>query len=483
MLPVRLPQGPGRRSVLEHYLRDPACWHKVDLVRHRDPAAPGGWRYEAHLLVLGPGYTAPGVVARRAAAAGLDRRGGVDVNVSNLAVVSVPTGLTDLTDSAGLAGSAFLDAAGGGLVASRLTRAAGHEAALAVDRLRQRRRNRALQRSRRAANPAQYQLSERQQRRAERRAAAGLAAVHVSVPGGARVANAAGVPVRAHRRDDLSNSYLRLRAQAVVDGAARTAAGRTRARIMAADLVAVHGARLTVEDGDIRHWARRWGRGIHAFTPGMLLHALDREVTAVAALRSHDTETMAGTVGLLRAGTRHTAWTQHCLCGNRVPKQLRDRRHTCPTCGLHGDRDLVAALVGAHTALTDPNQPGTAHIDWTATRYTLDQYGVEAINQGLQGALTESTGTPRPDRHHTSARTRRPQRSTHPSGRTGQAEGCRRARRTTGTSHSTNQWPVPSTTPDETNPAPADRTTPERRAAHPGLLDKTDTKPDKSIRP
>ncbi|MEV6932864.1 hypothetical protein AB0M46_51395, partial [Dactylosporangium sp. NPDC051485] len=57
VVPVRLPQGPGRRPVLEHYLAYPDGWHKIDLVRHRDPGSLGGWRYEAHLMVLGPGYT------------------------------------------------------------------------------------------------------------------------------------------------------------------------------------------------------------------------------------------------------------------------------------------------------------------------------------------------------------------------------------------------------------------------------------------
>ncbi|MEV6929092.1 hypothetical protein AB0M46_32005 [Dactylosporangium sp. NPDC051485] len=265
VIPVRLPQGPGRRPVLEHYLAYPDGWHKIDLVRHRDPGAAGGWRYEAHLMVLGPGYTSPAVTQRRQAAALLERRGGVDVNVSNLTVVSVPVGPD------------------GGLAASRVARTGDHDAVLVEERLRQRRRNRALDRSRRAANPGQYRLSPRQQRRADRRRAVGLPPVQVTVPGGPRVANTVGIPVRAYRHDIASSTYRRLRGRVVADGAARTKAGHTRARITAAALVAVHGAGLVVEDADIRVWARRWGRGIHAFTPGMLLTALRRETTAVVA--------------------------------------------------------------------------------------------------------------------------------------------------------------------------------------------------------
>ena len=51
-LPVRLPSAPSNQPILDHYLSDPTRWHKIDLVRERDPGAPDGWRYEAHLMVL-----------------------------------------------------------------------------------------------------------------------------------------------------------------------------------------------------------------------------------------------------------------------------------------------------------------------------------------------------------------------------------------------------------------------------------------------
>jgi hypothetical protein len=460
VLPVHLPQGPARSPVLEHYLADPDRWHKVDLVRHRDPAAVGGWRYEAHLMILGPGYTSSAVTARREAAAGLHRRGGVDVNVSNLAVVSIPT----------LPASPAIPTipAGPGqptgdtrLRATRVAKTGTDVDRLAAERLRQRRRNRALQRSRRSSNPTQYQPSTRQQQRADRRAAAGLPAVQVSTPAGPRIANTAGMPVHAYRHDQLSNRYRRLRADAAAAGEARTQAGRTRARNVAADLVAVHGTDLVVEAGDLRVWARRWGHGMYAFTPGMLLAALDHETAKVTALTASDGAGGAGGAtggGLVRAGTRHTAWTQHCLCGTRVPKQLRHRRHACTACGITGDRDLVAALIGAHTVLTQPGVPASARIDWTHASSTHCRLGVDTINQGLQGALTESTGHHRP--HPNGASGRRPQRSTHHPTRD---SGCRRARRTTGK--------VPPTTPDETphRTTCGNGTVPERRDAHPGL--------------
>ena len=89
VMPVRLPQGSGQSVRLAHFLRDPATWHKIDLVRVRDRHAPGVWRYQAHLVILGTGWTSPTVAAQRAAAP-RDRHAGVDGNVSNIAVASLP---------------------------------------------------------------------------------------------------------------------------------------------------------------------------------------------------------------------------------------------------------------------------------------------------------------------------------------------------------------------------------------------------------
>ena len=48
-----------------------------------------------------------------------------------------------------------------------------------------------------------------------------------------------------------------------------------------------------------------WGKRIGLFSPGMLQAALNAEAEA--------------TGGTYRqAGTRHTAMSQHCLCGSRV---------------------------------------------------------------------------------------------------------------------------------------------------------------------
>jgi hypothetical protein len=192
VLPVRLPSGAGRWARLVHFLGDPATWHKIDLVRRRDASAPRGWAYEAHLMVLTGGYASPATRARRHAAAGLERVAGIDGNVSNLSVASLPD---------------TLDPADGQLVCSRVELTERELAALARLERKARDRRRALDRSRRATNTRQYRLSKRQQDRAERRTKSGLAQRQVTVPGGARVANAAGVPKQAYRKDDLSGGY------------------------------------------------------------------------------------------------------------------------------------------------------------------------------------------------------------------------------------------------------------------------------------
>jgi len=337
VLPVRLPAAPSNQPILDHHLGDPARWHKIDLVRDRDPTAPGGWRYEAHLMVLTSPYVAPAVRARReiAAVETAGRRAGIDVNVSNVTVAS--------------------HAGGDDLQITRVTHDASARRAMGLRGQRQRRRNRRLDRSRRARNPDQYDLSARQREHLRRRAIAGLPPVQL-VPQGARKRRANGTPVQAYRRDALSNTYRRERAAAACDAGAASQAQRGLAREIAARFVRDHGCRFVVEDCDLRSWARRWGRRLAAFTPGTLLGTIEREAVAVATMAA-----VAG--GVARASTRTTALSQHCLCGARVAKPLGERTHACTSCGLRGDRDAVSAALGACVTLAARAQPQSAELD------------------------------------------------------------------------------------------------------------------------
>ena len=368
VLPVRLPTAPSNQPSLEHHLADPSRWHKVDLVRNRDPNTPGGWRYEAHLMVLTTPYVSPETAARRATAAiaAMDRRAGLDVNVSNITVASHERG-----DSVRV---------------TRIERDATQQQRDQWRTRRDRRRLRALDRSRRATNRAQYQLSKRQEKRARRRAASGLSPVAV-VPMGPRMARADGVPLQAYRRDRVSASYRRGRAAQAADAAASAQARRDRARQVAADLVAAHGYRLVVEDTSIAAWSRSWGRAVAAFSPGLLIAALDREARAVASIAG-------GLGGVERAATRPTALSQHCPCGVRVAKRLADRVHRCPVCRLVADRDAVAAVLASFVTFAEAGRPSSASVDYTAVAAALPalRRALSFPSSGWQDTLSESTG-------------------------------------------------------------------------------------------
>jgi hypothetical protein len=156
-------------------------------------------------------------------------------------------------------------------------------------------------------------------------------------------------------------------------------------------------------------WSRHWGRALAAFAPATLVTALEREAAAVARI--------AGvTGGVLRASTRTTALSQHCLCGTRVSKSLADRVHDCRTCGLVGDRDAVAAVLAAHVVLATCDQPSSARVDFTACRNTLDRSHTRAALRdtldtplkGRQDVPSESTACSARDGSFITWRTRPP---------------------------------------------------------------------------
>ncbi|MFE6491920.1 hypothetical protein [Streptomyces sp. NPDC057748] len=364
VVPVRIPQGAGQWECVQHFLSNPSAWHKVDLVRRRKASAPGGWAYEAHLMVLGPGYSSPAVRGMRDRAAQIDRIGGVDGNVSNLSVVSFP---------------AQFD--GGMPVSTEVTLTDAEQALLEKQAKKQRSRARALERSRRATNTAQYGLSKKQAARAQRRADKGLTPKTVTVPGGAREARSDGVPKQAFRCDRLSANYRQQRARQAEHAASIAEHRRHRARLVAREITAAHGPVLVVEDCDIRTWYRLWGKRLSQTTPGMLISALKVECEAAGGR-------------LVRASTWSTALSQHCMCGERVCKTLRDREHKCTACGLVGKRDLVSAAPAAFVRFTDVDDPKTAFLDTTASRNAQITYA-EALEEALRESTTPSPNTPR----------------------------------------------------------------------------------------
>ncbi|HET6346782.1 MAG TPA: zinc ribbon domain-containing protein, partial [Myxococcota bacterium] len=281
--------------------------------------------------------------------------------MSNLAVVSFPRSYSP---------------ADGEVASTRVILSEEERARLAQKRRQDRARQRALNRSRRAGNPQRYHLSHGQRKRAERRGAAGLDKREVVVPGGGRLVDARGKPSRSYRDDVLSKGYRRTRGRHA-QAAASFHEGRThRARRAAAAIVAVHGPHLTIEEGNVGAWFRRWGRSCLAFTPGRLIRALGEECTASGG-------------SLVRVSTSCTALSQRCICGGPVPKALSQRIHACPACGLTGDRDLVSAALAAFTTLDDPGDPTTARVDYDLARRTQCAFG-----QRLKAAVAEFPGVP-----------------------------------------------------------------------------------------
>jgi hypothetical protein len=204
---------------------------------------------------------------------------------------------------------------------------------------------------------------------------------------GPRLTNAAGTPIQSYRKDMLSASYRRGRAAQVAEDAASARARRDHARQVAADVVAAHGTRLVVEDAPIAAWSRQWGAAIAAFSPGLLVAAIDREARAVTALSG-------ACGGALRAATRPTALSQHCPCGARVAKALGDRVHACGVCGLRGDRDTVAALLASFIEFAEPGQPASARVDYVAATNALPAIRAALSASpfsGWQDTLSEST--------------------------------------------------------------------------------------------
>jgi hypothetical protein len=274
--------------------------------------------------------------------------------------------------------------------AARIERTGHAKAKAQKQAKRERRRQRALDRSRRASNRAQYQLSRRQEKRARRRAEAGLSPVEV-IPAGPRVARADGKPMQSYRKDLLSASFRRGRAAQAAESASQAKARRAYAQQLASQLVREHGYQLVVEDTSIATWARSWGRALSAFSPGLIVAAIEREATAVARLVG------VTDAGVARASTRTTALSQRCLCGLRAKKTLAQRTHACTACGVRADRDAMAAVLAACVVVRERSTPASAYIDEDVAQALLYHVRTRVVlsdtlsDKGRQDVPTEST--------------------------------------------------------------------------------------------
>jgi hypothetical protein len=364
-LPVLLPQGRGQWDRVTHFLSDPESWHKINLVRRPDQSQPGGWRYEMHLLVLNSGHTSPKnkeLLGR----APTTRVACVDVNVSNLSVVSVVR-------------SATVGLGPRDLISTVVAKGNLEQDFLKKAEAKKRRGQKKCDRSRRSTNDSQYQKSNAQIKRDSKRVTRGLKPVETQVPGGARLARADGKPTQAYYRDTLSGSYKIQRRSLGETDRARSLTKQIKAHDIAVQLSAIHGTNWIIEDCNLSTWARLWGKSLHAFAPGMITAEL-------AALATR----LGGT--FTKVSTTQTALSSHCLCGHAKKKGLSERVHSCDHCGFTGDRDLVSAGLGTCVVLSEVPAAASVWVDYTRAASILDALtSPNALHQGYQDALTSQT--------------------------------------------------------------------------------------------
>jgi len=99
------------------------------------------------------------------------------------------------------------------------------------------------------------------------------------------------------------------------------------------------GHQVVTEKLDLRAWAKRWGKSVGHRAPGMFQVSLGRKAEASGG-------------SFLEVSTRETFLSSRCLCGKRVKKELKERKHTCGCAflpeGSFADRDEFSAFLAFH---------------------------------------------------------------------------------------------------------------------------------------
>src|SRR5262249_48498017 len=107
------------------------------------------------------------------------------------------------------------------------------------------------------------------------------------------------------------------------------------------------GATFQLEQLSYRAWQRRFGRSIQLCAPSLFVDRLSRLAASAG-----------GTLGAVSPPPAKLSPT--CHRGRVAAKLLRQRWHTCPTCGASAQRDLFSAFlarfVHSETSLLDAGQ-------------------------------------------------------------------------------------------------------------------------------
>lgn len=179
-----------------------------------------------------------------------------------------------------------------------------------------RRIQRAMDRSRRATNPDNY--------------------------------NPDGTVKKGVKRWVYSHGYLRLQAQLRelqrrLAAARKTEHGRLANRIMAM------GREIRTEKVSVKAWQKRYGRSVRDRAPSKFIARLNRKAASAGGK-------------LVEFPTRTTCLSQVCHCGSRRKKPLSQRVHTCG-CGVVMQRDLYSAYL-ARCVVGEALHVGLARERW-----------------------------------------------------------------------------------------------------------------------
>lgn len=170
----------------------------------------------------------------------------------------------------------------------------------------ERRRQRAVQRSRRASNPEAF--------------------------------NKDGSSKKGVKQRKLSKRGKRRAARLATSKRKRTIHRRQRQQRVIREIVS-RGSTIAAEDLDYRAWQRSWGARTSLTAPGEFMQRLAAECARVGG-------------GLKCLDPWALALSQYCLCGERAKKALSEREHSCPVCGFGPvDRDLLAAFLAREVAV------------------------------------------------------------------------------------------------------------------------------------
>lgn len=96
--------------------------------------------------------------------------------------------------------------------------------------------------------------------------------------------------------------------------------------------VVSNASKIITEDVSSKEWQEYFGKSISHFAPGMFLAELKRKCETY-------------NVELVLLNPYDYPLTQLCHCGNKEKKTLRQRQHTCNTCGCDMDRDIHSAAM------------------------------------------------------------------------------------------------------------------------------------------